>query len=123
MSTEHTPGLVTAHGREIVGPDNGNCIIRRAMAHLLGIRSLRPTGTTGSDADNIEANARRIAACWNAAEEAGLSTEALEAGCVKAQREALESLVSCYDAHGHVEPGNLGWNKARAALDKAKKGE
>jgi len=38
------------------------------------------------------ANARRIAACWNACEEAGLSTAALEAGVVREMVDEIKRL-------------------------------
>lgn len=75
-----------------------------------------------------EANARRLAACWNACD--GISTERLERhglpdfaqkiSDLMAQRdellEALQSLIS--DNHPECIPSKL-WQKARAAIAKA----
>jgi len=44
-------------------------------------------------AGDMDANARRIAALWNMAHELGLSTEAIEAGCVGDLVSACRSLV------------------------------
>jgi len=60
---------------------------------------------TGLESGNevAAANARRIAATWNACEEAGLSTEALESGVVREMVEALEALLpSIEDAVGEI---------------------
>ena len=66
-----------------------------------------------------EANARRLAACWNACE--GLSTEALEAGMVKELLDALTDLVGGCGKEGDLF-SKAGMEKALAAIRKAEKG-
>lgn len=73
------------------------------------------------ECDESGANARRVVACWNAAHEAGLSTEALEAGVVK------DALAACEAVDAHLKtafpPYALGespYDLIRAVLTKAK---
>jgi hypothetical protein len=76
-----------------------------------------------------EANALRLVACWNACEEAGISTADLESGALK---ELLSELNSCaITAHYHNKNfcagefatcTNPGCEKARGIRDKFGKG-
>ncbi len=66
-------------------------------------------------------NARHLAACWNAAETAGLSTAALEKGVVKGFQDALESIIAWWEDDSVPDDKrklSLIANAARAALQR-----
>lgn len=63
----------------------------------------------GRFAEEWSANARRLVACWNAAHDAGLSTEALEAGVVKKMAQAIFEIALVY-------PDRLSLEEAREAI-------
>lgn len=90
----HTPGMLTT--------DNAG-IIRSAN------NSQRICDLWGETGDRDAANARRLVACWNACERAGLSNEQLDAGILDkaaAVPELVEALqmarVSIKALHGPV---------------------
>ena len=78
----------------------------------------------GTSEAEWEANARYIAATWNAADEAGLSAKALEARVVKELLEACEGLLDIIE--GESGAGTNYWDSdaryllAQAAIAKAK---
>ncbi len=119
MSEQHTQGLMTVYKDNadawpllMIGGPTG-----RIVANVN-----TEAGVDTSKAPSIafkpmpaEANARRLAACWNACEQMGISTEALEsgpdsvfmfAGDMKAQRDQLlAALQKCRSMVGH--PDNI----------------
>jgi len=81
----HTKGKVAVDSREtlMIRDDAGGLIA--ILTHLKG-----PCGLGGRRNDQeVEDNARRLAALWNAAEELGLTTEAIEKGVIQDSYHAL----------------------------------
>ena len=116
MSDKHTPGMLQLDEgyRRIAKADDGRDIF---LVH---------------DHGKAEANARRLVACWNAAE--GLSTESLESAGnafngwklasyamndAKAQRDELLTVLKALTDRGRIPPTGLAFSKARAAIAKA----
>ncbi len=83
MSAKHTQGRLTVAGPTIQGSEDA-CGVPLALAHMLNPYA----GATGA-ADRVEANARRLVACWNACD--GISTERLE----DLGRPLLNHLIGC----------------------------
>ena len=134
MSTAHTKGRLIVKGRYSVCTEDGETEVAN-------------TRWTTLDSSNDEDNARRLVACWNAAE--GLSTESIESAGnafngwklasyamndVKAQRDellkALKMVAKTLDEHEQGLMGNQftyeykEWSLAvRAAIAKAEGGE
>ena len=79
--SEHTKGKITAYGQDLVPPTDGE-----PWGTIAGL----PSVLHGRSEVFTPADARRLAACWNACE--GVPTGALENGIVaillKAAREA-----------------------------------
>lgn len=74
----HTKGKVAVDSREtlVIRDDAGGLIA--ILTHLKG-----PCGLGGRRNDQeVEDNARRLAALWNAAEDLGLTTEEIEKGAI-----------------------------------------
>jgi hypothetical protein len=76
MSTSHTPGPL------IVAPD-GFRLWSESASKIVAFTATNNKSRTQEAAEN----ARRLAACWNACEEAGLSTQILESGYLEAMLE------------------------------------
>lgn len=90
MSAQHTQGRLTVAGPTIQGGEDA-CGVPLAIAHMLNPYA----GATGA-ADRVEANARRLVACWNACE--GLTTETLEV----AGSGIAPSLNEIFEEHGEL---------------------
>lgn len=91
----HTPGRMHVGNIKTVIYDEHNTF----RAHIVD---------SGGAAEK-EANARRLVACWNAAHDAGLSTEALEARVVKKMAQAIFEIALVY-------PDRLSLEEAREAI-------
>lgn len=92
----HTPGHVRLctpdYAIYIFSVKDGGMVADRPIDGEDGQHTLRARGTGhGRSEDEQKANMRRFAAAWNAAHDAGLSTEALEQGVV---REALDAIAA-----------------------------
>jgi len=84
MMDQHTPGKVHWEIREAVYPDGYiDELVQEGGRVILRHESIRPM---------LLQDRRRIAACWNACEEAGLSTAALEAGVVREMVDEIKRL-------------------------------
>ena len=72
---QHTPGKVHWEIHDVIYPDGYiDRLVQEGGRVILRHKSIRPMEPE---------DRRRIAACWNACEEAGIPTEALEAGVVR----------------------------------------
>ena len=105
---QHTPGKVHWEIWDAVYPDGYiDRLVQEGGRVILRHKSIRPMEPE---------DRRRIAACWNACEEAGIPTEALESGVVRELVEALEALV------GEIEweIGEEKWGRDPDALPMAR---
>ena len=82
---QHTPGKVHWEIHDVIYPDGYiDRLVQEGGRVILRHASIRPMEPE---------DRRRIAACWNACEEAGIPTEALEAGVVREMVEAITEIV------------------------------
>ena len=102
MSAQHTPGPLYVgeinHRKQRADIDTATKDERvgystwRGLARTYGCEDFPDVGS-----EIMEANARRIVACWNACLD--ISTEALEQGVIP---EMLQALKSCNEAMGYM---------------------
>lgn len=81
MNAQHTQGRLTVAGPTIQGGEDA-CGVPLALAHMLN-----PYAGAAGAADRVEANARRLVACWNACE--GMEDPEAEVSALRKDSEYL----------------------------------
>lgn len=88
----HTTGKLRVYFADSLrswpGIDNG---ASKIVVHA-DVRGHRRSGVGGDTEEEVQANARRLVACWNACD--GISTEELEAGAIQKLREQRDELIA-----------------------------
>ena len=130
-TAKHTPGVCWLDSRMFPAQENSMGPWVQIVIDTRPSMFLEFTAADQEDIDNecawkpgeMDANARRFVACWNAC--MGIPTEALEAGAVKELLEACEEALNIMEVDLQLEADDDPTVKIlRAAIAKAKpKGE